>query len=622
MTYITPFSQTIKTAFQSYYSLPYFQREYKWEFKHFSELFNDIQQAFLVNFDPAHGRNNVSAYAPYFLGSIITANQIKGKKPLIDGQQRLTSAFIILAFLERYKIENNITDTVDLSTLLYSVNFGSFDYKIDFSTTRKDIFNAYLNKQTFSRSQALSDAEDVTNTDDSDKRILDLLRDIEQLFDNVVKDNIEFFIDYFTEKVELTEISVVNEPEAHRVFVTMNDRGLRLGPIDLLKGRILSSIANTSDIQIAHAAWVKMVSVLQGIGPEEDSLFFRQFLRAKYANTIRGKKKGSLAGDFDLINDGYHRWFEEHLSTIGLSSSDDYLKFATNTLPFYSNVYKEIKKYEEKFTVGFEHIYYNSVRKYGFQSMVLLAVVSEKDAASEWQRKVQLVAKFIDIVLTSRTIEGKENNYDNLKQDSFDLMRAIRNKNYLALNSYIHNEWGKHSTSLKDFYKVSYTKEDRADILYLLARVACNLEEQLEITNKVGFLTYLQRDRGGRTFDIEHLVKENFDPVSLPANHGFSDTKDYSVHRNQLAALILLPRSRNRSLQDKPYRNKLGAYANENVLAQSLTASFYANNPKVKAYLIANPSISLASISDFGKAELISRGIVYNAIAKEIWGKP
>ena len=622
MAYITPSSLNIKTCFQYYYSLPYFQRDYKWEFKHFSELFNDIQEAFVQNFDPSHGRRNVSDYTPYFLGSIITSGEVDGKRPLIDGQQRLTSVFIILAFLERYKIENNVTDTVDLSTLLYSINYGSADYKIDFSDTRKILFDAYLKTSTKSSSQALRDAEDLDGLDDSDKRILEMLRGLDQLFDNNVKNNIKFFIDYFIEKVQLIEIAVVDEAEAHRVFVTMNDRGLRLGPIELLKGKILSAISNTNDTQVGHAAWIKITTQLQNLGNEEDSLFFRQFLRARYANTIRGKAKGAQAGDFDLINDGYHRWFEAHLGKVGLNTSDDFLNFTTTVLPFYVFVYEFIKRAEDALTQDFEYLYYNAIRKYSFQSMVLLAVVEPGDSEAEWKRKIVLVAKFIDVILTSRTIDGKENNYDNLKQDAFDLMKAIRGKNYVDLISYVHNEWHKYSAHLNNFSNITYSYNDRADVLYLLARLACYLEESLSITNKVGFITYLQRDRKMRTFDIEHLLKESFDPSALPASHGFIDTKDYSVSRNRISALIPLPRSRNRSLQDKPYREKLNAYATENILAQSLTSELYVNNPVVRKYIAANTHIGLAPISDFGKTELSARSNMYNSIAKEIWGRP
>lgn len=147
MAYVNPSTQSIKTCFQSHYSLPYFQREYKWEHRHFAELINDVQEAFLLEFDPAHQRTQVAAYPPYFLGSIITSGETEGKKPLIDGQQRLTSSFLLLAFLERFRRDKSIAAALDLSTFLGSVSFGAMDYSIQFSASRKAIFDAYLDRE-------------------------------------------------------------------------------------------------------------------------------------------------------------------------------------------------------------------------------------------------------------------------------------------------------------------------------------------------------------------------------------------------------------------------------------------------------------------------------------------
>ena len=113
MAYVNPSTQSIKTCFQSRYSLPYFQREYKWEARHFAELINDVQEAFLLSFDPKHGRTEVASYTPYFLGSIITSVEVDGKKPLVDGQQRLTSTFLLLAFLERMRRDKQVDAALD-----------------------------------------------------------------------------------------------------------------------------------------------------------------------------------------------------------------------------------------------------------------------------------------------------------------------------------------------------------------------------------------------------------------------------------------------------------------------------------------------------------------------------
>lgn len=621
MAYVTPQTQSLKLCFQSHFSLPYFQREYKWESRHFAELLNDIQGAFLLNYDPSHGRKEVSNYSPYFLGSIITSAEVDGKKPLIDGQQRLTSSFLILAYLERYRRDNNVRNALDLSTLLGSVSFGAMDYSIEFSATRKVIFDQFLD-YTKEFSDAMRDAEETPNLDDGDKKLLEALRTTKDILDSNVLNAIAYFIDYVVERVLLIDISVTKESEAHRVFVTMNDRGLRLGPIDLLKGRILSCIPVPVDAQSCHAAWVRTINNLRSLDPEEDSLFFRNLFRAKWADTIRGKSKGDPAGDFDIIGEAYHRWFEDNTTRLAINTADDYVRFARDDIPKYAEIYTFIKKSETELVQGYESIYFNAARKYSFQPIVLLAPTRISDNTTDWQKKISLVARFIDLVLTSRIIEGKENNYDNLKDPSFAIAKQIRDMDYPTLLAHIRAEWPKYARALPDLPKLKYAKSDRSDILFLLARIACYLEESFALTNRVGFTTYWQRDRGMKTFDIEHLLKERFDPAALPTAHGFVDEKDYAESRNLFGALVLLPRSRNRSLQGNAYRDKIQAYATENVLTQTLCNALYQNNPNVSAYISANPAIDLVAIADFAKADISRRASAYVAVAQQVWQSP
>jgi hypothetical protein len=89
-----------------------------------------------------------------------------------------------------------------------------------------------------------------------------------------------------------------------------------------------------------------------------------------------------------------------------------------------------------------------------------------------------------------------------------------------------------------------------------------------------------------------------------------------------LGALTLLPRSRNRSLQDKAFKDKIAAYATENVLTQTLVESFYQNNPGVASYLQSNPTVQAAAISDFSKDDIARRADLYVAVAREVWKAP
>ncbi|CAJ1845080.1 DUF262 domain-containing protein [Aeromonas hydrophila] len=622
MAFITPSTLTVKTCFQSRYSLPYFQRDYKWENRHFLEMLNDIQDAFLLEYDPAHGRRNVSEYKSYFLGSIITSNEIAGKKPLIDGQQRITSLFILLVFFERYIKDNGIEeDAPTLTNYIGSMAYGERDYNVEFSGNRKSIFDAYLKRDTPPES-VFETLDDIEGLSDGDVRIIEALRLIQNNLEKTVKDKIEFFIDYFIEKVTLIDISVANEADAHCVFVTMNDRGLRLGAIELLKGYILSKVENAEDSQKSHAAWMETLSSLRKNNSDGDSLFFRDLFRGKWANSIRGKQKGDAAGDFEIIGDAYHRWFEQNVANIGLNTSDDYTKFVTKELPKLSDIYLKIEDAEKKIKYNMKDVYCNGVRKFSFQKMLILSIVNAGDIPAVIEKKIILISKFIDLLLTSRIITNKANTYDNLKDIAFNLVKEIRGKDYAQLLDYLRSEWDKFYIHLDAIPNMSYSYQSRSDTLYVLARIADFIECELNLTNKTGFETYMQRDKGNRTFDIEHIFRARLQGGITSADLGFASDEQYKSERNLIGGLILLPRSRNRSLSDQTYPEKLAAYGTENILCKTLNDGFYKNNPALDKFHKKYSNLKLKNYKDFTKAALQERGELYKEIAKIIWEKP
>lgn len=622
MAYINPAIHTLTTCFQSRYSLPYFQRDYKWETRHFLEMLNDIQEAFLLEYDPSHGRRNVSSYKPYFLGSIITSAEDNGKKPLIDGQQRVTSLFIIMAFFKRCIHDLKIANAPEVNGFIGSVKYGETDYNIEFSEGRKAIFDTYLDLENLSSSVVYEKLEEIADLSDSDKRIIASIRLIDENLNADIKKNLAFFIDYFIEKVLLIDISVATESEAHRVFVTMNDRGLRLGAIELLKGFLLSKITVAENSQEAHVTWMDTMTSLRNIDTDGDSLFFRNLFRGKWATSIRGKNKGDQAGDFDLIGDAYHRWFEDKVEAIGLTTSDDYYNFVNKDIKFYADIYKVIDNSENKFSQSHKDLFYNGVRKFSFQQMIMLSVVSSSEPPVASNKKLSLVAKYIDVILTSRIITGKANTYDNLKDLAFTITKEIRGKSYQDLLAHIQAEWGKYSVHMDDIPKLSYEYSSRGDMLYILARIAEFIEVGLQLANKVGFDVYMQRDKNQKTFDIEHIFRKELSANLTSATLGFASDAEYSVKRNLIGGLILLPRSRNRSLSDKTYVEKLGAYGSENVLCQTLSNNFYVSNPALARFKAKYPDLNIKEYADFSLNAINERGELYKEIAKKIWAKP
>ncbi|ANG64997.1 hypothetical protein A8C75_22625 [Marinobacterium aestuarii] len=620
MSNITFDRQTVNQALQNKYSLPTYQRDYKWTEKQFRELLTDLQGAFLDNYSSDHGRKDVGSYEDYFLGTIITTSVADGVKSIIDGQQRLTTITLLLSWFQRKKLTDPSLSLADLDSLIRRELWGDKDYNLSFDGPRAQLFNLLLDASV--KDQDLSsNVESVQGLDQSGKRLFDLFGSIENYLDSQILEGLlPFFSDFVVNKVLLTEIGVPSEQDAHRVFVTMNDRGLKLSPIDLLKGYLLSNINDDQANSESHEHWIETVSGLKKISSEEDSQFLKTWLRSQYGESIRGKSRGDSPGDFEVIGDSYHRWLIDNRERIGLSNSDDFQQLISETMPFYAKIYTKVKAAESGWSTAFPHLFYNGSRNLTLQAMLILASIKIGDTSADVNTKIKLVSFFLDVFATSRVISGKDNTYDNVRDSIFYFAKKIRNLDVDSLRSTLKDEASKYVGDINNVAELSYGRAKRQDILHILGRFGEFLENICSQTNSVRFSGYIDRSLGAKTFDIEHILSEVIEESKADASEDwdFSNDSNYLQRRNYLGGLVLLPRGRNRSLKCKPYSQKLGVYATENVLCQSLTAQFFENNPSAREGLI-QAGISVNSIAKFGDAAITERGELYQQVAKTIW---
>ncbi|MBR0758996.1 DUF262 domain-containing protein [Bradyrhizobium japonicum] len=91
---------TIEEAFREcFYVVPDYQREYVWTEKEVQQLLQDIDEEF-----------DVGDRREYFIGTVLVSPTTqKGHFEVIDGQQRLTTFFLLLCALrQRFKANRNI----------------------------------------------------------------------------------------------------------------------------------------------------------------------------------------------------------------------------------------------------------------------------------------------------------------------------------------------------------------------------------------------------------------------------------------------------------------------------------------------------------------------------------
>lgn len=107
--------------FKDNYTIPHYQRGYRWEKQEVTELLDD-----LWNFCKDRETGDF-----YCLQPIVLQKNPKGDFDVLDGQQRLTTLYLLLAYLEESRFENGFEQS------LFSINYATREHCEKFLVEKK-----------------------------------------------------------------------------------------------------------------------------------------------------------------------------------------------------------------------------------------------------------------------------------------------------------------------------------------------------------------------------------------------------------------------------------------------------------------------------------------------------
>lgn len=577
------------------YSIEYYQREYSWGRTNIEELIQDLYRSFISDFEETHSQIQVANYRPYFLGPVVTFTK-DNVSYLVDGQQRMTSLCLLMMYISTLLEDGDSKN--ELGKLVYSTKFGQTKFTIDVPE-REAVMSAIRTGSDI----------DLNELDQSSKVIWERYQDITQVFPNELKgDPLTYFVDWLLYKVVLVEIGTTDKNMALEIFESMNDRGLRLSSMDMLKSYILSRIAAPTQVESANELWRAHVQDLREKVKNGDTEFMKTFLRAKYAETVRDTKKSAGAKDFEEIATVFHKWLRDKADDFGLKKGTDFVRFVEKDIPYFSMRYQQLLDASEKLIPGYEYVFYNAHNDFTLQNMVILASVSVEDSDQVFQRKANLVAAYIDLMVTRRMAEYKNFGYSPMYRPMFALAKEIRNKTYDDVKVILVARAAELPESIDSLLNIRLTKTNKPDIYYLLARMTSWLED--ERSEK-----YFARNFKD-PFEVEHIWANKYERHASEFQNEF----EFDEHRNKFGDLLLLPKSFNASFGALEYEKKYDKYFGQNLLAQTLNENAYSNNPsflkKVKEF---NLPFKPYPPKEFSKESIVERQSLYLALAKAIW---
>lgn len=589
----------INDLFNNRYTVQYYQREYNWGTKQIEELIYDLSNEFMNYYKDGDTQDEVEQYGNYFLGPIILTD----KNEIIDGQQRLSSLTLLLIYLNN--LQNNIkTNMVNIDNLIFTKKFGKKTFCIDVKERTECLEGLYEN-ETY-------DIENEKN--ESVINLYNRYKDIERIFPQELKSEIlPLFIEWLIYKVTLIKITTTTEQDAHTVFVTMNDRGLRLTPSEMLKGYLLSEISNNENRNRANKLWQETILELKELEKDGEADFIKHWIRSQYAQSIREGKKGAEDKDYEIIGQAFHKWIRENRLNIGLVNSSAFENFVLKEFKLFSNVYKKLKKYSNEFNEDFEYVFYNSDRDFNLQYQIILASICPDDSMDIIDKKINLVSCFIDQYISRRVFNFKTVNYSSVRYTMFNITKDIRRKSAGELKDILKEKLDNLEYNLDvidDFYLNQFTGRY---MLHILARITYYLDKNCGINSS--FHNYINRSQKN-SYDIEHIWANDYGQ----SNHKveFGTEEEFKHFRNKFGGLLILPKDKNRSLQDMEYKDKVKKYDSENLLARSLNKNCYINNPSFIRF-INDKKLDFKYYNKFNKSEFIQRNNLYKDLCKRIW---
>lgn len=294
----------IREIFEGSYQfeIPGYQRPYAWTTEQAGELFDDLVSAM------QDARAN-GATSQYFLGSIVLIkNDRDPKAEVVDGQQRLTTLTILFAALRAaWEAANYPPGVKSVTPFLYEEG----DEMLGKATGYR--FTAREEDATFFRQYIQEPggiAQLVASTDklkDSRLRYRENATLLLEKAKALSPDDLNALWKFLATDCSLVVISTPKPEAAYRIFSVLNNRGLDLAPIDIIKAEVLGSIRRIGGEDKARAYSKKWSEIESQLGRDAFGDLFGH-IRTIYA---KQKQRATLVEEF-------RKHVTEYNSPIGL----------------------------------------------------------------------------------------------------------------------------------------------------------------------------------------------------------------------------------------------------------------------------------------------------------------
>ncbi len=595
---------TIEEAFRDcFYIVPDYQREYIWSDKEVNKLLEDID-------DEIGG----SSTSEYFIGMILVSPTAqKNHYDVIDGQQRLTTFFLILCALRTlFKNEPQEQTLNGLISTSYTDSNGEINTSLKLSPRYEnadEVINAIVKAND--KPEEVKNAVTAAGVKQfgSLENLINAYNTVYHFLRTNYKENesLKKYWGYLSNNVIFIQIST-DVSSALKIFETINERGVGLNPMDLLKNLLFTNV-KLDEFKKLKDEWKKITKPLEE-NKEKPLRFLRYFLMANY-------KIENERSDSTVREDEIYEWFTD-------KENKELCKYHSEPFVFVRKIIKNVENFlnfaQGKGNDGQDNVYMNNIRllcggAFSLHYVLLLSSYTLPKELFDYLMK-QLETFLFYYIITRTPTKELERNFskwaDELREiSSMSNMDAKKEK----LNEFVIENLQKSTISKKQeltdaLKRYNFYSLQQYRTRYILAKLTQFVDmayKGLKIPGSLNEYTVLE---------IEHILPNNPKEELREDFKKENIDKDYDVYKLKLGNLTLLEKPINIVAGRKFFGLKKGEYSKcKNYLTSSIAglnkvgnnSSINRINNKLKSF-----DVWTAAIIDERQQMLIS-------LSEDVW---
>ena len=290
--------QFLETGREEPFLVPDYQRPYSWGEEEIVTLFNDL----LLFTEGDVSKKNKNSNDTYFLGTVISFKNENGEQEIIDGQQRITSLFLLLrAIYTKLKTFSKKTNLYD--ELLSEIEPILWKNVIKSEGAVKNVLisSSVINDEGNNILKGILE-NGVTKEVANDRYSLNYTL-FQRLFDGLVYENpgLMFeFVRYVLNRTLICPIITESQEGALNIFSTLNTRGMPLSESDIFKAKIYNFLDDSQKNRFIER-WKELTEKAEYVNEDIQQIFYYYmfYLRA-------------LDGDSATTTIGIRKYFSQN----------------------------------------------------------------------------------------------------------------------------------------------------------------------------------------------------------------------------------------------------------------------------------------------------------------------